>query len=129
MATILIVDDDAEVVDLFRIFLSREGHVVMTADGGSSCLRKIQDTAPDLIILDVMMAPIDGWDTLAAIRNCPATRTTPVIMITAKELETEERKRYGALFTMYLVKPVRRDELCTAVEKILDRNATQPVAF
>ena len=119
MATILIVDDDAEIVDLFRVFLEREGYDVMTAHDGATCLRKIRLKTPDLILLDVMMAPLNGWDTLSGIRDFPPTTTTPIIMITAKDLEPEEQKQYGPLFTRYLVKPVRRDELLNEVRKIL----------
>ena len=119
MATILIVDDDPEIVDLFRVFLEREGYEVMTALDGSACLRKIREKTPDLILLDVMMSPVNGWKTLAGVRDHPATVKTPVIMITAKDLEPGEQMRYGGFFTLYLVKPVRRDELLGAVRKIL----------
>ncbi len=120
MATILIVDDDIDIVNLFRIFLSREGHTAVTASNGTACLEKIGQVKPDLILLDVMMAPMDGWETLAAIKDNPETKAVPVIMITGKPLMDSEREKYSRLYHTYLMKPVRRPQLCELVRNALD---------
>ncbi len=120
MATILIVDDDVDIVNLFRIFLSREGHIAITASDGTVCMSKLETVHPDLILLDVMMEPMDGWATLAAIKGNPQTAHIPVIMITGKPLMKDERERYGTLFSNYMLKPIRRATLCDTVREILD---------
>jgi CheY-like chemotaxis protein len=119
MATILIVDDDVDIVNLFRIFLSREGHTAITASDGSVCLKKIQQVRPDLILLDIMMAPMDGWETLTAIKDDPKTRDIPVIMITGKPLIEHEREKYSPLYAAYLMKPVRQPQLREIVRTTL----------
>ncbi|OPY38438.1 MAG: response regulator PleD [Methanoregula sp. PtaU1.Bin051] len=119
MGTILIVDDDIDIVNLFKIFLSREGHIAVTASDGKSCLEKIRQVRPDLVLLDVMMAPMDGWETLAAIKENPETSTIPVVMITGKPIMEDDRNKYGELFHTYLLKPVRRPQLCDVVRTAL----------
>jgi two-component system OmpR family response regulator len=121
LATILIVDDDVDIVNLFRIFLSREGHITVTASDGTVCLQKVDMMRPDLILLDIMMAPMDGWETLAAIKKNPQTKDIPVIMITGKPLMKDERDQYGNLFYTYILKPVRRAQLCEIVRSALGR--------
>ncbi len=119
MATILIVDDDPDIADVFRIFLSDEGHTALTASGGIQCLKMLQGISPDLILLDLIMHPMDGWATLKAIKDNPETRPIPVIMITGKPQFEEERDMYSSLYYEYLTKPIRRTELCAAVNTAL----------
>lgn len=122
MGTILIVDDDVDIVNLFRIFLSREGHTAISASDGNACLEKLRTVLPDLILLDIMMAPMDGWETLSAVKADPRTRDVPVIMVTGKPLIRDERERYAGLYRQYLMKPVRRNQLVTAVDSVLKTN-------
>jgi len=121
MATIMIVDDDVDIVNLFRIFLSREGHIAITASDGSVCLSKLDQVHPDLILLDIMMEPMDGWETLAAIKKNPQTTNIPVIMITGKPLMKDEQEKFGTLFSDYMLKPIRRATLCDTVRETLNR--------
>jgi two-component system OmpR family response regulator len=122
MSTVLIVDDDPDIANIFRIFLSRDGHMAVTASDGKICLEKVQQCKFDLILLDIMMAPMDGWETLEIIKSDPRTGSIPVIMVTGKPLEEKERLKYGGLFYRYLMKPVRRTELCDIVKGALKNN-------
>ncbi len=115
MSTVLIVDDDPDIANIFRIFLAREGHTPITASDGKVCLEKLQQFKCDVILLDIMMAPMDGWETLTQIKNNPQTSSIPVIMVTGKPLEKREKETYGTMFYKYLMKPVRRTELCEVV--------------
>jgi two-component system OmpR family response regulator len=124
MATILIVDDDIDIVNLFRIFLSREGHTTVTASDGRVCLQKLEQVHPDVILLDIMMAPLDGWETLTAIKERAQTNGIPVIMVTGKPLMDDERKKYGSMYHTYIMKPVRRPQLCEAVTRALNSRRT-----
>ena len=119
MSTVLVVDDDPDIANIFKIFLSRDGHTAVTASDGQICLEKVEHCKFDLILLDIMMAPMDGWETLETIKSNPKTSSIPVIMVTGKPLEEHERAKYGSLFYQYLMKPVRRAELCDIVNGAL----------
>ena len=122
MSTVLIVDDDPDIANIFKIFLSRDGHTAVTASDGIICLEKVRQCKFDLILLDIMMAPMDGWETLEHIKSDPRTSSIPVIMVTGKPLEDKERVKYGNMFFQYLMKPVRRTELCDIVMVALKNN-------
>jgi CheY-like chemotaxis protein len=121
MPTVLIVDDDPDIANIFRIFISREGYTPITASDGIVCLEKLQQFKCDVILLDIMMAPMDGWETLTRIKANPQTSSIPVIMVTGKSIEERERETYGKMFYQYVVKPVRRSELCEIVRNALDQ--------
>lgn len=120
----MIVDDESEIVNLFRLFLSREGHIAITATDGYSCLKKIREIRPDCILLDIMMAPIDGWKTLKAIKDDKETADIPVIMVTGKPLLSGEYEKYGKLYHKYLMKPVPRRQLCDIVNMAIQQPGT-----
>lgn len=121
MSTILIVDDDPDIVSIFEIFLTSDGHTTITASDGEMCLEKLQKIHPDLILLDLIMQPMDGWATLTTIKSNPETGSIPVIMISGKQMEERECEKYGSLFYDYLMKPIRRAQLCEAVRSALNR--------
>jgi two-component system OmpR family response regulator len=120
MSTVLIVDDDPDVANIFRIFLSKDGHTAMTASDGNVCLEKVQKYRFDLILLDIMMAPMDGWETLSNLKSNPQTGSIPVIMVTGKPLEDRDQGTYGNMFYKYIMKPVRRTELCDVVRSAVN---------
>lgn len=119
MGTILIVDDDPDIADIFQTFLVTEGHTAVTAEGGIQALKVLQGIHPDLILLDLIMAPMDGWVTLRSIKDNPETRNIPVIIITGKPQMDKEREKYAALYHEYLTKPLKKNDLCGAVNKAL----------
>jgi CheY-like chemotaxis protein len=119
MSTVLIVDDDPDIANIFKIFLARDGNTTITASDGKVCIEKLQQVPCDVILLDIMMAPMDGWETLSHIKSNPQTSAIPVIMVTGKSLEEHERQKYGTMYYKYLMKPVRRKELCDVVRSAL----------
>ena len=119
MSTILIVDDDPDVAEVFKIFLGSEGHTTVAAEGGIQALKLLQVIHPDVILLDLMMQPMDGWTTLKSIKNNPQTREIPVIIITGKPQFGDERETYAAMYYEYMLKPIRKNDLCTTVTKAL----------
>ncbi len=76
---------------------------------------------PDLILFDIMMEPMDGWETLKNIKTNPDTRDIPVMMLTAKQLTPEEAQEYGAYIEDYVMKPTTHRQLYEAIEYILKR--------
>jgi DNA-binding response OmpR family regulator len=76
---------------------------------------------PDLILLDIMMEPVDGWETLERIKEDPLTKDIPVLMLTAKQLTPAEAQEYGIYIEDYVLKPITHRELYDAIEHVLNR--------
>ena len=84
MQTICLVDDNEDIIEIFSIFFKKQGYHVLIASDGQGCLDNIRMKIPDIILLDVMMEPMDGWQTLEQIKNDPLTQDIPVIMVSEK---------------------------------------------
>ncbi len=121
MYTILIVDDSPMIVDVFVTMLERGGYRPITAFSGEECLKVLNTTPPDLVLLDIMMEPMDGWETLGKIKTNPETRDIPVLMLTAKPLTPEEANEYGTYIEDYILKPTTHHQLYEAIEHVLAR--------
>jgi len=120
-STILIVDDDEKIVSMLRRGLAFEGYDVQTASNGAEGLSKLMDKEPDIVILDVMMPQIDGFEVCRRLRE--AGSKVPVLMLTAKD---EVQSRVIGLDTGaddYLVKPFALEELLARVRALLRRKA------
>jgi len=124
MYTILVVDDSPFVVDVFVTMLERGGYRTVAAYGGEECLEILKTVTPDLILLDIMMEPMDGWETLEHIKETPATKDIPVLMLTAKQLTPSEAQEYGIYIEDYVLKPITHRELYDAIEHVLNRRHT-----
>lgn len=115
MAEILIADDDEIIIDLISFRLESEGHHVVTATDGEALLALLAQRVPDLILLDSMMPIISGMEVLKIIRQTPATRNIPVIMLTARKGEADVVAALEAGASDYLTKPFMPQELMTRV--------------
>ena len=118
---VLIVDDEPAIVNLIGIFLSKKGYTTLKASSGNACLEILKKRIPDLILLDVRMEPMNGWQTLSHIKKNPDFRTIPVLMLTAVRLTTETAKRYNICIDDYLTKPFQLEDLSKAIDSILAR--------
>jgi CheY-like chemotaxis protein len=121
MYTILVVDDSPFIVDVFVTMLERGGYRTIAAYGGEECLELLTTVTPDLILLDIMMEPMDGWETLKKVKENALTKEIPVLILTAKELTPAEAREYGIYIEDYVLKPVTHRELCDAIEHVLNR--------
>ncbi len=121
MYTILIVDDSPMIVDVFVAMLERGGYRPIAAYSGDECLEVLEDIRPDLILLDIMMEPMDGWETLENIKMSASTADVPVMMLTAKQLTPDEAQEYGAYIEDYIMKPTTHRQLYDAIEYVLKR--------
>ena len=121
MYTILVVDDSPFVVDVFVTMLERGGYRTVAAYGGTECLEILKTVIPDLILLDIMMEPMDGWETLEHIKENPETKEIPVLMLTAKPLTPAEAQEYGIYIEDYILKPITHRELYEAITHVLHR--------
>jgi len=120
MATVLVVDDEADLREVVRIGLSLDGHRVLLAADGDEALRVLHDQPPDVMVLDVMMPRRDGWDVLGTIKaEQPSQAQIPVLMLTAKadELDQVRGGIEGAI--RYITKPFAVADLRAAVTQAL----------
>ncbi len=106
MPTVLVVDDNAELVQLYTRILTGSGHEVYSAGNSEQCFFFLETKAPDLIILDIMMEPMDGWEVLSGIRRNQKTEMVPVIMVSGKKPTHEETQHYMEWVDGYRVKPL-----------------------
>ncbi len=119
---VLYIDDEALLKMAFVETLKQQGYDARGAISGKEALELIDTDTPDIIILDVMMKPMDGWETLTHIKNRAATQDVPIIMQTGKSLTIKDVIRYGDQIEDYLIKPVRLPDLVKAVEGVRERN-------
>lgn len=115
---ILAVDDERAIVRLVQINLERHGYQVVTAYDGKEALEKVASEKPDLVVLDVMMPYMDGFEVLQQLRKNPETRDLPVIMLTAKAQDTDVFRGYTSGVDLYLTKPFNPMELVAFVKRI-----------
>ena len=119
MPRILAVDDEPNIVRLIEVNLTRHGYQVETASNGVQALEKIRASRPDLVVSDVMMPEMDGFELLSTIRRDPALESLPVIMLTAKAGDKDVMQGYSRGTDMYLTKPFNPAELLAFVKRIL----------
>jgi two-component system, OmpR family, alkaline phosphatase synthesis response regulator PhoP len=119
MPRILAVDDEPNIVRLIEVNLTRHGYTVDTANNGVQALEKIRTNRPDLVVSDVMMPEMDGFELLSSIRRDPALESLPVIMLTAKAGDKDVMSGYSRGADMYLTKPFNPAELLAFVKRIL----------
>jgi len=119
---ILIVDDELDSVRLIGLLLQRRGYEIIAAWSGAQALAKAQTENPDLVILDIMMPDMDGYEVCRQLRANPATANLPIIMFTAKAMIDDKVAGFQAGADDYLTKPIHPDELASRVKAVLQRS-------
>jgi CheY-like chemotaxis protein len=118
-AKIMIVDDDAETIEFLTLILTRQGYQVIAATNGMESLRLAHSENPDLIVLDVMMPDIDGYEVARSLRRRPETAVIPILMFTAKTQVEDKVAGYESGVDIYLTKPVHPMELHANIKALL----------
>jgi len=118
---ILVVDDEPTIVRLMEFILARQGHEMLVAVNGQEALEHIRAHAPDLVLLDIMMPRIDGYEVARALRTDPATADLPIIMLSAKAQEEDIRKGMEVGVDEYITKPFSPEHLVHVVADHLGR--------
>ncbi len=122
MSSILVVsiEDEPDMIDLIRLILRRRGYDVIGANGGRDGLATVRERQPQLVLLDLMMPDLNGWDVYQQLKADPATGHIPVIIVTAK---TYGQERLSAVRSSemddYLIKPFGPAQLVESVERVL----------
>lgn len=117
--TVLAVDDSASIRKLVELTLRREGYTVLTADSGLKALAALARQRPDLMLLDVMLVALDGFQLCRVIRDHPDYGDLPIIILSGRETEADREAGLRAGVSAYLTKPFRPEQLLDAVREQL----------
>ena len=116
---ILVVDDEMYIVNILDFTLATDGLEVVSAANGEEALKSAIERTPDLVILDVMMPKIDGFEVCRALRAKEETKHVPIILLTAKDRETDKAKGKEAGADLYVTKPFSPTRLLDEVRNLL----------
>jgi len=117
---ILCIEDDPEMIDLIRLILGRRGFKVSGAAGGTAGIKAVRELLPDLVLLDLMMPDMDGWEVYQQMKAEESTRNIPVIVVTAKAQSIDKvLGLHIAKVDDYISKPFSPQELMNSVEKVI----------
>lgn len=119
MALVLAVDDDQVIRGLLEVNLEMEGHDVVTAVDGQDALDKVAAKRPDLILLDVMMPTVNGWQVAERLKGDPATASIPIVFLSARAMEADVRKGTDLGVERYVTKPFDPIDLMDLVNRLL----------
>ena len=117
---VVYIEDEQEMIDLVRLILNRKGIEVLGANGGREGLELVRQESPDLVLLDLMMPDMDGWEVYQQMKAGEPTRDIPVIVVTAKAQSIDRvLGLHIAKVNDYISKPFSPQELVDSVEQVL----------
>ncbi len=120
--SILCIEDEPEMIDLIRLILGRRGFEVRGASGGEEGLRMMRESVPDLVLLDLMMPDMDGWEVYQQMKADESTRNVPVIVVTAKAQNIDKvLGLHIAKVDDYIAKPFGPQDLLESIEKVFSQ--------
>ena len=121
---VVCVEDEPEMIDLIRLILGRKGYEVIGAHGGMAAMQIIQEQMPDVILLDLMMPDMDGWEVYQKLKADEDVKNIPVIVVTAKAQSIDKvLGLHIAKVDDYISKPFSPQELLDSIDQILNRAA------
>lgn len=123
MKRIMIVDDEPDIVDFLAEIITEDKYQAIKVYSGEECLKSVHTANPDLILLDILMEPINGWEVLDKLKQDEKTKHIPVVVLTAKQLEIEDAIKRARNVSDYITKPVDTHELKSIIEEVLDLDA------
>ena len=121
---VLVVDDEIYIVHILDFSLGMEGYEVITALDGEQALERMKSERPDLVVLDIMMPKLDGYEVCKAIKSNPATKQTPVILLSAKGRNVDQKLGFDVGADDYITKPFSPRKLVERINQLLG----QPVS-
>lgn len=116
---VLVVDDEVNIIQIMEFSIGAEGYDVVTAANGEEAISKARKEQPNLIILDIMMPKVDGYEVCRVLKRDPLTKRIPVILLTAKGREIDKRLGYEVGASDYVVKPFSPSQLIDKVNSYL----------
>jgi len=121
MTKILIAEDNATNRELFRVLLEARGYTVIEACNGPEALQMIEQTLPDILLLDIGMPVLDGFAVVRAIRENPRLAALPVLAVTAYAMQGDRERVLNSGFDGYLSKPINATTLAEELERLLSK--------
>ena len=125
-ARILVVDDDRVIQQLLRVNLELEGYTVRIASDGEEALRSFTEFHPELILLDIMMPKLDGWEVSRRLKQQPGGRDVPIILLSARAQDSDMRRGTEIGVAAYVTKPFDPIQLLDLVASLLDQGSPDP---
>lgn len=119
MGKVLVVDDEVYILHILDFSLGAEGFEVITANNGELAIEKAKQEKPDLIVLDIMMPVLDGYETCRRLKRESETKNIPVVLLTAKGRDVDKRLGYEVGAVDYIVKPFSPNRLIERIQEIL----------
>lgn len=126
MATILIVEDNAANMKLTDLLLRNAGHATLMAEDAETGVALARQLLPDLILMDIQLPGMDGFQATSLLKQDPATRGIPIIALTAMAMKADQEKSRIAGCDGYIAKPLRYRELYAAIDALLSRSPSSP---
>ena len=126
MPRILVIDDDKQIVRLVRSYLEQAGYHVLTASDGETALHSIRHDDPDLVVLDLMLPDLDGWEITRIIRSDASLAGLPIVMLTARVEDTDKIVGLEIGADDYIAKPFNPREVVARVRAVLRRSGSTP---
>lgn len=123
---VVYIEDEPEMIDLVRLILSRKNYEVFGANGGREGLEMVRKILPDVVLLDLMMPDVDGWDVYQQLKAEESTRSIPVIVVTAKAQTIDKvLGLHIAKVEDYISKPFSPKELVESLERVTEERRTE----
>jgi two-component system alkaline phosphatase synthesis response regulator PhoP len=122
---ILVVDDEIYIVHILDFSLGMEGYDVVTALDGEQALERIRSEKPDLIVLDIMMPKLDGYEVCKTIKSDPATKQIPVILLSAKGRNVDQKMGFDVGADDYITKPFSPRKLVERINQLLGQSISE----
>jgi two-component system, OmpR family, alkaline phosphatase synthesis response regulator PhoP len=122
---ILVVDDEIYIVHILDFSLGMEGYEVITALDGEQALEKLKTEKPDLIVLDIMMPKLDGYEVCKSIKSSPETRHIPVILLSAKGRNVDQKMGFDVGADDYITKPFSPRKLVERINQLLGQTVSE----
>jgi CheY-like chemotaxis protein len=119
MSRVLVVDDEPDVLLLCRLNLQQRGHELLEASTGSVALELARERHPEVIVLDLMLPGMTGYEVLETLKGDEETSNIPVLVLTAKSLRADRERSHGLGASGFLTKPFLPSELCELVESLV----------
>lgn len=116
LTKVMVVDDEEDVREIVSLILEKEGFEVAVASSGEDCLQSLNEENPDLVLLDVMMPGIDGWETCSEIKK---KSEVPVVMLTVKSADEDVIKSFQHMCDAHVGKPIIKEKLVNTIKWVL----------
>lgn len=118
MTTVMVVDDEKEIIDIVALLLKNEGFEVHGVLGGKECLESVEQISPDIILIDVMMPGVDGWELVRRLKDRGLVDKIKITMLTVVEKPGDENADLGPYVLDYIRKPFGKHDLIRRVKRL-----------